>query len=149
MEVSASAFPADDPLSEACLLFLEDRASGLHRPAMHSVIAAVAAENPAAWCAFRHSQGLPPSGAFRNALRGAVRRMFPASAIDSDDDEEPGCAQAVPMQLEMQAASGKHAMAPRTSASGQSSPPRSTTSRPIATHQGNHPSSSAPHANPY
>ena len=147
MEVAASAFPADDPLAEACILFLEDRAVGLQRSAMQAVIAAVAAENPAAWSTFRHTQGLPPSGAFRNALRSAVRRMFPVSVIDSDDDEVPGCAQSVPMQPHTQAVS--RAQAPRASASGRPNQPRSATSHPVATHHAGHLGGTAPQANPY
>ena len=82
------------------MLFLEDRADALQRSDGHAIVASVAVENPAAWATFRHSQVMPPSGAFRNALRRVARRMFPASIIDSDDDEVADCTQRTPMQVE-------------------------------------------------
>ena len=74
-----------DPLTEACMLFLEDRAPDLPSRDRRTVVAEVASECPAAWAEFRHSQVLPPAGAFRDMLRDVVRRMFPAASVDDND----------------------------------------------------------------
>lgn len=86
MDCAAPPLPVDEPLVEACMLWLEDRVSDLSRDDMHAAVAAFREQHPASWQPHVHSRSLP-SRAFRNALRAEVRCQHYGAGIDSDSDD--------------------------------------------------------------
>ena len=87
MDCPAADLPHNEPLVEACMLWLEDRVHEVDHAGMRDVVTAFREQNPASWQAHRHSRTLP-SRAFRNALRDQVRRQHFGCGIDADSEEE-------------------------------------------------------------
>ena len=85
MDCPPADLPRDEPLIEACMLWLEDRVIDVGRVGMRSAVAAFREHNPAAWQPHVHSRSLP-SRAFRNALRAEVRSQHYGGGVDSDSE---------------------------------------------------------------
>lgn len=86
MDCPVGSLPADEPLVEACMLWLEERVHEVDHAGMRDAVCAFKEHNPASWQTHRHSRSLP-SRAFRNALRAEVRQQHYGGGIDSDSDD--------------------------------------------------------------
>ena len=104
MDCPPNALPHDEPLIEACMLWLEDRVLDVDRAGMHAAVAAFREHNPASWQQHVHARNLP-SRAFRNSLRAEVRCQNHGGGIDSDSEAEsssahaPACVLAMPSRV--------------------------------------------------
>ena len=87
MDCPPAGLPADEPLVETCMLWLEERVVDIDHNAMRAVVARFREHNPASWRSHVHCRHLP-SRAFRNALRAEVRHQHYGGGIDSDSEED-------------------------------------------------------------
>ena len=87
MDATPAPRELGDPLSEQCMLWLEDYArNGLaSRASRQELVLAVAREYPAAWQQYQQSSRMP-GPAFRNVLRKVARAHFSDADIDSDEE---------------------------------------------------------------
>ncbi len=96
MDCASADLPADEPLVEACMMWLEDRVRDVGRDDMRAAVASFRDQNPASWQLHVHSRTLP-SHAFRNALRAEVRRQHFGGGIDTDSEEDASSAHVSPV----------------------------------------------------